>query len=217
MPIHLKPDQEARDPAFASFVRDVYALVEEERRPVALTEAIRSRMGDLLGDWRMPDPRFMAMQPGQPYGSFLLYRAPESRFVVIIDTFEGNQTTRVHNHRTWAVVGLVEGRERESRYTAPPGLRGAPVMIDETITEAGDIITMLEPDFHALTTTPGVNSVSFHVYGADVGMIPRLCWDPGGFYREFRQGYSNDVVGLDPYFDSGTVVGSVAGRVGVQV
>jgi len=218
MTISFLLGQEERDPKFAAFLRAVHNAVEQEPRVLALTDRVHDAMGELLATWTMPDARYTAMQPGYPYGSFLLYKNGDDGFVVIIDTFEGNQTTRIHNHRTWAVVGLIEGRESEMRYRAPHGLQAPPEKISETVTQPGDIVKILEPDFHSLTTTPGHNSISFHVYGADVGVIRRLCWDTEkACYREFTQGYSNTVMNLPPYFEAAGGIGAAAARAGVSV
>lgn len=203
MAIELLPEQVSKDPLFAEFIRDIDQLVLTEARPVELTTLVKQRMQTFLKTWKIQDERYCAMQPDQPYGSFLLYLAPESRFVVVIDTFDENQTTRAHNHRTWAVVGLMEGSERDIRFATPDGLHGAPQKISETQTQAGDIATVLENEFHALATSPSYRSRSLHVYGADIGRITRLCWDEEErCYRQFAQGYSNDPMNLPPYFET---------------
>ena len=46
---------------------------------------------------------------------------------------------------------------------------------------------------------PGEDAISFHVYGADVGVLKRLRWDPRLGYGEFIQGYSNEASGLPVY------------------
>ena len=101
-----------RDPQLARFVETVHETLESEPAVTAVAQTVAGYMSELLKTWRMPDPRYLERQPGCRYGSYLLYRAPDYSFVVVIDTFDRGQSTQIHNHRTWAVVGLLDGAER---------------------------------------------------------------------------------------------------------
>jgi 3-mercaptopropionate dioxygenase len=190
------------DPRFARFIEEIHLVVERQSGTLEVVGAVSALVTQLLGSWRMPDARYLARQEGCRYGSYLLYRAPDAGFVVVIDTFDQGQTTQIHNHRTWAVVGLLDGAERNEIYQLPGDLQGPPQLLAERITRPGDLFTLQEPQMHRLRTDQGASSQSFHVYGADVGTIRRLAWDESARrYVEFRQGWSNDAVGLPIYLD----------------
>jgi predicted metal-dependent enzyme (double-stranded beta helix superfamily) len=191
-----------KDPRLAQFVEAVHEIVDRGDGIAAVVAGVAERVRDLLCDWRMPDPRYLERQPGCRYGSYLLYRAPDTSFVVVIDTFDQGQTTQIHNHRTWAVVGLLDGAEHNEIYRAAGGFDGPPQRQVENVTRPGEVFTMMETDMHRLRTDQGTPSLSFHVYGADVGIIRRVVWNEGtGCYNEFQQGWSNDAVDLPIYLD----------------
>ena len=185
----------------------MHRATASERRPPYVTAAVAEALETLLaGGWEMPDPRYLQVQPGSPYGSFLLYKAPDEVFTVLIDVFQPGQRTGVHNHRTWAVVGLLEGHEIERRHQVPTLLDAPPVQVSEAHTAPGQVVTLQETEFHSLETGPEATSRSLHVYGADVGRITRLRYDEElEQYTEFRQGFSNELEGLPCYFETAQV------------
>lgn len=190
------------DPMLAHFVEDLHGVIERRLAVTDVVAEVSSLVKNLLAAWRMSDVRYLEFQKGRRYGSYLLYRAPDASFVVVIDTFGEGQSTQIHNHRTWAVVGLLGGAERNQIYRAPDHLEKAPKLVTEQISRPGEVFTLLEPEMHRLYTDLGAGSQSFHVYGADVGTIRRLAWDESTErYVEFRQGWSNDAVGLPIYLD----------------
>lgn len=191
-----------RDPQLARFVETVHEALESELAVTAVAQTVAGQMSELLKTWRMPDPRYLERQPGCRYGSYLLYRAPDYSFVVVIDTFDRGQSTQIHNHRCWAVVGLLDGAERNEIYEVPSGLSAPPRLVREQVTRPGEVLTMMETDMHRLQTDQGQYSLSLHVYGAEVGTIRRVRWDDQAHrYVEFRQGWSNDAIGLPLYLD----------------
>jgi predicted metal-dependent enzyme (double-stranded beta helix superfamily) len=199
---NLSDPQHQQDAPLARFIESVHEIVSREAGVREIAASIAARMGELLVGWRMRDERYLERQPGCRYGSYLLYRAPDFSFVVVIDTFDAGQRTQIHNHRTWAVVGLLDGAERNEIFRAPNEFAGAPQRVGESITRPGEVVTMMETDMHRLQTDQGQCSRSLHVYGADVGTIRRVRWDEQSErYVEFQQGWSNDAVGLPVYFD----------------
>jgi predicted metal-dependent enzyme (double-stranded beta helix superfamily) len=43
-----------------------------------------------------------------------LYRAPDRRASMLVAVFRPGITAPVHNHGSWAVIGIYRGRERET-------------------------------------------------------------------------------------------------------
>lgn len=198
----LSVENHQRDPRLAAYVEDLHGALEREPAVDGVVAEVERLTKQLLREWKMPDARYLARQPGCRYGSYLLYRAPDYSLVVVIDTFDQGQSTQIHNHRTWGVVGLIDGAERNEMYTAPSDLKAPPRFESESVTRAGEVVTMLESTMHRLQTDQGHYSQSFHVYGAEVGTIRRLAWnEQTQRYFEFRQGWSNDAVGLPIYLD----------------
>lgn len=182
--------------AFARFLERGQAAT----RSTSPAEAVAAELSNLIASgWQAPDPRYRTLQPGLPYGSYLLHLSPEGDFCVVQDVFAPGQLTGIHHHRTWGAVGTLEGCERNSRYAVAPDMRAGPRFLDSHLLSAGDVTTVGagELDFHEVECASKVPSISLHVYGADIGRLERLMWDPDRqVYRSFTSGYSNQAVGL---------------------
>lgn len=199
----LAPEYHAKDPLLAAFIDDVHAIIDRATTLEYQIGEISDRMRHLMPRWKMPDPRYKRMQRGAYYGSYILYLSDDAGLVVVLDTFASGQSTPIHNHRTWGVVALMEGNECSELYLPTSDLSGPPLLLSKSESRPGDITYFPETTMHRLCTQGGVDSVSLHVYGADVGVIKRLCWDPDRHsYEEFRQGWSNDAEGLQDYFQT---------------
>lgn len=96
--------------------------------------------------------------------------------LMIVDlTLPPFATSAIHEHRTWAVIGISEGREVDDilmerdgglRWTSRHELR------------SGDIL-VLQPDcIHFIGNPLAVPSRGIHVYGRNLGSTDRRMWDP---------------------------------------
>lgn len=194
------PAVKAKDTAFIDFASACQAALAEggdvQARMAALT-------ADFATHWRMPDPRFLQLQPDAPYGSYLLYLSPDADLSIVIDVFMAGQAAVTHNHCCWGVFTCLEGTERERLYDAPPDLTSGPVETATRLRPPG-VVTLAPPErnaFHQVECAEGSDrSISLHLYGADIGRILRQKWDAdAGAYADFRGGYSNAVLGLPVY------------------
>ena len=81
------------------------------------------------------------------------------------------QRTPIHDHVSWCVVGVYEGRERETRYRAVEagGERYLEAIggIDAHPGHVEVIVPTVE-DIHAVTAVGEGPTIALHVYGADI-------------------------------------------------
>ncbi len=81
------------------------------------------------------------------------------------------QRTPIHDHVSWCVVGVYEGRERETRYRAveADGQRYLEA-IGSVDADRGhvEVIAASTEDIHAVTAIGERPTISIHVYGADI-------------------------------------------------
>lgn len=186
----------AADAAFAAFVtacRSALAAPIPEP-PIA---AAMQRL--LASGWQMADARYRAHQTGRQYGSYLLYRCTAPDLVVILDSFAAGQTTDIHDHGTWAVVGVVSGVEEDEIFRRA-GNDDAPLSGLCRRCPAGTVSIHAPDALHRLRTEPGTDSISLHVYGADVGDRQRHAWsETAGRWVRFRSGYANAEMGVPVY------------------
>jgi 3-mercaptopropionate dioxygenase len=89
------------------------------------------------------------------------------------------QSTPVHDHGTWGVVGIYDGSEYEIRYDPPAG--GAAMrQVQTTDWQPGSVTVCCtsDQDLHSVACSSSVACVGIHVYGADIGAIERHAYDP---------------------------------------
>jgi predicted metal-dependent enzyme (double-stranded beta helix superfamily) len=81
------------------------------------------------------------------------------------------QRTPIHDHVSWCVVGVYEGRERETRFRAveADGQRWLEQVgsVDAHPGHVEVIVPSVE-DIHAVTAVGEGPTISIHVYGADI-------------------------------------------------
>jgi 3-mercaptopropionate dioxygenase len=179
------------------FVQDMTRLVARPSigESQLLAEA-QPLLEDLVthDDW-LPDA-FAEPDPSR-YRQYLLHCDPLERFSVVSFVWGPGQTTPVHDHTTWGMVGMMRGKERCQEYWIP-GPGKAPEKTGEHFVEPGqiDLVSPTIGDVHvvsnALADRP---SLSIHVYGANIGAVRRHVFDPvSGKPRAFISGYSNATI-----------------------
>jgi predicted metal-dependent enzyme (double-stranded beta helix superfamily) len=157
------PSATSSSPAFREFVRDAEALIDDPH-------AIAARLTGLLAEdgWLAPEDR----APGtDSYRQHLLHVSDCRGLSVVALVWRPGQATPIHDHVAWCVVGVYRGVERETRYRLvevdgrsclqPVGtIEAYPGHVEALVPPAGDI--------HAVTAGDGAETISIHVYGADI-------------------------------------------------
>jgi predicted metal-dependent enzyme (double-stranded beta helix superfamily) len=155
-----------------------------ERGPLLLKKLIR------VDDWL---PSAYAESDGKAYRQYLLHADSRERFSVVSFVFGPGQTTPIHDHTVWGLIGLLRGSEQEQHYilSASGGLveEGTPHIlnpgeVDSVSPRTGDIHRVS----NAITDRA---SVSIHVYGANIGAVRRSTYELSGEKKSFISGYSN--------------------------
>lgn len=140
-------------------------------------------------DWL---PAACAVPHPEHYQQYLLHCDPLERFSVTSFVWGPGQTTPIHDHTVWGLVGILRGAERAERFALAPegGLHSLGAaeltagMIDAVSPRVGDIHKVS----NALDDRA---SISIHVYGANIGAVRRHVYEPAtGVRRMFVSGYS---------------------------
>jgi len=126
----------------------------------------------------------------------LLHMPKDKAFSVNGAVWLPGQSTPIHDHLTWAMVGVYEGQERESIYRRTDDrsdFRFARLeKVSERINEKGHITVLGEAGIHRVDNISQVPSRSIHVYGLDIGHAERHSYDPvTGEVSKFVSGYCN--------------------------
>lgn len=132
-------------------------------------------------------------RPGpDSYRQYPLHRDPAGRFSVVSFVWGPGQSTPIHDHTVWGLIGMLRGEETAQayRFTGPGRLvpAGEPVrllpgQVDQVSPRVGDIHQVRNARDDAV-------SISIHVYGADIGTVERAIYGEDGSRRPFVSGYS---------------------------
>ena len=178
------------------FVQSFTRLVEESPAEERVFVEGRALLADLIthDDW-LPE-QFARAHPDH-YQQFLLYCDPLERFSVASFVWGPGQTTPVHDHTVWGMVGLMRGAELCEEFGVDAGtgrlIRGS----THTIPVGGiDLVSPRVGDIHKVSNAlANEASISIHVYGANIVAVRRHVFDPvTGQPREFVSGYSSTVL-----------------------
>ena len=105
-------------------------------------------------------PTADVLTPEQRLGS------PDGSFSIIALVWRPGQVTRIHDHMTWCVFGVIQGVEHEDLFDADLNL------IDRSDNHVGDVSGFAPPgDIHRVHNTADTTAISIHVYGTDVTRI----------------------------------------------
>ena len=166
------------------FIADLEAAAREETDQAAIVGRVKPCLEELLKrpdflteDQKQLDPA----NPGQNART-VLYKAPDEALSVLAVVYPEGRPTPVHDHLTWGMVGVYEGRERETKYRrVNDGSRegyAEIVEIGPAEYEPGQVTAFVPPDdIHRVEAVSPVKSVSIHVYGTDIEELDRHKFD----------------------------------------
>ena len=149
--------------ALTDFASDAERLLDDPH-------AIGTRLGALLAHdgWLAPEHR---VGNTDHYTQHLLHVSPCRRLSIVALVWLPGQRTPIHDHVSWCVVGVYEGRERETRYRAVE-VDGEPTLEPVGSVDARpghvEVIVPSVEDIHAVTAVGAEPTISIHVYGADI-------------------------------------------------
>jgi predicted metal-dependent enzyme (double-stranded beta helix superfamily)/rhodanese-related sulfurtransferase len=182
----------AETPRLQSFVTQLDALLTSTKDEAAILARGKTLLADLVAqdDW-LPD-EFAQPDPTR-YQQFLLYADPDDRFSVVSFVWGPGQTTPIHDHTVWGLIGMLRGNElcqpfaknEQGHWLAS----AEPTRLEEGHVEA---VSPTIGDVHRVWNAHTDRaSISIHVYGANIGKVSRHVFHEDGTVKEFISGYSN--------------------------
>ncbi len=121
---------------------------------------------------------------------------PLERFSVVSFVWGPGQTTPVHDHTVWGLIGMLRGSETGEAFSVNDTGALSSMGIDSL--NPGDVAAVSPAigDIHRVSNAMADEvSISIHVYGANIGAVPRHVFDPDtGAPKSFVSGYSNDAL-----------------------
>jgi 3-mercaptopropionate dioxygenase len=149
--------------ALTAFASDAQELIDDPHAIGARLEELLAQDGWLAPEHRVPD--------AESYRQHLLHVSPDRRLSIVALVWLTGQRTPIHDHVAWCIVGVYEGRERETRF------RAVEADGQRWLEQAGsvdalaghvEVIVPSEEDIHAVTAVGAGPTISIHVYGADI-------------------------------------------------
>ncbi|MGG1664065.1 hypothetical protein [Brevibacillus sp. NRS-1366] len=167
------------NPSLQKFIADVDAIVRNGGDEYNITKRVAARMQELLGGNDILPAAFMKPNPDK-YTLYPVYVAPDDSFSIASAVWDVGQSTPIHDHGTWGVIGIVQGTEYEVRYSQPSSNGQTPlVRLEDRYIRKGEveICCTRDQDIHEVTCASDEPCVGLHVYGANIGKITRHTYE----------------------------------------
>ena len=143
-------------------MRHVIAMRADWARTAQLVaDQLRAHLPDaniLTPDQRRGDP-------DRPAGH-VLHAEPDGTFSILGLVWRPGQSTRIHDHITWCVVGVLAGTEHEELFDE------ALNPIGERDNHPGEVSGFAPPgDIHRIRNHGSETAISLHIYGTDITRV----------------------------------------------
>jgi predicted metal-dependent enzyme (double-stranded beta helix superfamily) len=176
------------------FVTAFATLLAATRDEQAILDSGRALLSRLIAkdDW-LPDA-FARPNPDR-YQQYLLHCDSRERFSVVSFVWGPGQSTPIHDHSVWGLVGVLRGVEKVERFRRAP--EGTLIADGESLLREGEVdaVSPRIGDIHRVTNgRDAAPSVSIHVYGANIGAVERATYAADGTPKTFISGYANSVI-----------------------
>lgn len=186
-----RPVQLDRLRGFVTAFADLLAATRDEGAILQSGAALLTRL-IAKDDW-LPDA-FARPNPDR-YQQYLLHCDSRERFSVVSFVWGPGQSTPIHDHSVWGLVGVLRGVEKVERFRRLP--TGGLINEGEDYLRNGEVdaVSPRIGDIHRVTNGRAeAPSISIHVYGANIGAVERATYALDGTPKSFISGYANSVI-----------------------
>ena len=176
------------------FVTDFSGLMDSAAAEADILRGGRRLLQTLIERDNWLPAAFSQPDPAR-YRQYLLHCDSAERFSVVSFVWGPGQSTPIHDHTVWALVGVLRGAEISQRFakTADGGLAAGKK--DRLTAGQIEALSPAAGDIHQVSNAyPDRVSVSIHVYGGNIGAVRRSTFDPSGQAKTFISGYSNSLL-----------------------
>lgn len=162
------------DTHLARFVHQMDAAVAASGDPRANATEAKAYLAELIRHPESLEERYRQPADDQ-YRQHVVHVHPDGRYSVVSLVWKPGQATPIHDHRCWCVVGVLQGREEETRYRLRERAGDRVLVLWESRThDPGSVCSLVPPaeNIHRVRNagTAGV-TISLHVYGADIAAL----------------------------------------------
>ena len=184
------------------FIDESDAIVRDQSSESQKLAQLKPRLEQLIRSYGVPVQAFTPRQ--DRFAMNLLHMPLDKAYSIIGGVWKPGQTTPIHDHLTWALIGVYSGQEHETLYrrtydkTDP---RYAKLeKVSERVNTKGHVTVLSHNGIHKVNNTSPERTKSIHVYGRDIGNTERHSYDPlTGAIGRFVSGYCNVLRDDEPY------------------
>ena len=177
------------------FIKEVEILVNEIQDELELTSKISMIMNPILENpFLLTKEQLLVKKDG-----FTLNRvhiATDESFSIGVGIWDVGQTTPIHDHGTWGVIGIYRGMEKEESFssigTRKNGSTAIINPIGNRLAKPGETFVCCTKDtaLHRVTCASDEPVVGIHVYGGDLAKFRRFKYDEiSGEVTSFNTGW----------------------------
>ena len=152
-------------PQLSELAAAVRGVVDPDARWAETAELVAAQLRRHLPTPEVLSPE-QRLGSADGYRSHTLHVDPDGAFSIIGLVWRPGQLTRIHDHLTWCVFGVIAGVEHEDLFDADLNLIG------ESDNHTGDVSGFAPPgDIHRVHNTGDTTAISIHIYGTDVTRV----------------------------------------------
>lgn len=190
------------DFSLGEFIAESEQIVRGHTAESEVMRRIRPLLEKLLSNPSLPPEAFASRK--DRFAMNLIHMPKDEVFSIVGGVWEPGQTTPIHDHLTWALIGVYSGEERESLYRRLDDGSNPKVakleMVKESANGNGHITVLGSAGIHRVDNVSSDPAWSIHVYGRDIGNTERHSYDPvTGEVGKFVSGYCNVLRDPDRY------------------
>ena len=182
-----------RATAVAATMDRVKGIAREHGVTRASLDSIKDEMLRLAAEAGLFPAADFPPPPAGEKGSkrYLLQEDPDGQFALYMLALNPGNSTKAHDHTTWAVITAVEGQELNKVYRrvddGSEAGRAELELVEEVLVEPGTGIAFMPEDIHSIHTEGDRSTRHLHVYGL---ALERL---------DERQGFDVEAGTVQPY------------------
>jgi len=155
----------AARPALTGLVAAVRQAIDARAGWEHTAQLVAGQLRAHLPDAGILTPDQRRGDPDRPAGH-VLHAEPDGTFSILGLVWRPGQSTRIHDHITWCVVGVLQGVEHEELFDEalnPVGVRDS---------HPGEVSGFAPPgDIHRIRNDGSETAISLHIYGTDITRV----------------------------------------------
>src|SRR6266436_6161207 len=196
----------------SQFAKDVDTIVRKYSNESEVLREIKPLLEKLIrSPGSVPSAAFTPRK--DRFAMNLIHMPSDELFSIIGGVWHPGQTTPIHDHLTWALIGVYDGEEREALFRRTDDGSNPKIAkiekVSEKINTKGHVTVLGHRGIHRVDNISGEPTTSVHVYGRDIGHAERHSYDPvtgeiagsslgSGTVLLIRRGFWRAAGGLSP-------------------